>query len=173
MTNPTTTESSPESIAEELMGFIAEGGTLKTLKDIPSKAIEGGYATALGFYESGRQQDAEKLFQLLCLLDHYDPRFFMGLGACRQQLGQYEQAIESFSYAGMLDCNDPRPPFYSAECHLALGNVKEAESGFYAASHFEGGGARFDELRQKARAVYGLMQKKKGTDATANDNPET
>ena len=169
MNNPMGSESSPEELAEELMEFVASGGTLKTLEAIPPKAMEGGYATALGFYENNRLDDAEKLFQLLCLLDHYEPRFFMGLAACRQQSGQYEQAVESYSYAALLDSNDPRPPFHSAECHLAIGNSPEAESGFYAASHFQGGGERFDELRKRARAMYELMQKQKQT--TGGDKP--
>ena len=159
MVPETESNTAPEAVAEELMEFIGAGGTLKTLKNISPKAMEGGYATALNYYQSGKVADAEKLFQMLCLMDHYDARFFMGLGACRQQQGNHEQAIESYSYAGLLASSDPRPPFHSAECHLALGNIKEAESGFFAASHFEGGGERFDALRLKAQKMYELMQK--------------
>ncbi|WP_263079321.1 SycD/LcrH family type III secretion system chaperone [Endozoicomonas sp. Mp262] len=162
-------QSNPEEISEALIEFFGSGGTVKTLKDIPPGAIEGGYATALNFYENGRLKDSEKIFQLLCLLDHYDPRFFMGLGACRQQMEQYEQAIESYSFVTVLDCNDPRPPFHSAECHMALGKLEEAKSGFYAASHFEGGGERFKELRERARAMYALVSKKMDTVAKADD----
>lgn len=153
-------QSNPEEISEALIDFFGSGGTVGALKDIPKGALEGGYATALNFYENGRMQDSEKIFQLLCLLDHYEPRFFMGLAACRQQQGQYQQAVESYSFAAMLDCNDPRPPFHSAECHLALGDLEAAQSGFYAASHFQGGGERFDDLRERARAMYALVSKR-------------
>lgn len=61
------------------------------------------------------------------MLDHYDARYFLGLGACRQSLGLYEQALQSYSYGALMDINEPRFPFHAAECHLQLGDLDGAE----------------------------------------------
>lgn len=60
----------------ELNKFISEGGSLAMLKNISGDELEKIYAVACDFYESGKYPDAESLFQVLCILNHYDTRFF-------------------------------------------------------------------------------------------------
>ncbi|NHB90847.1 SycD/LcrH family type III secretion system chaperone [Photorhabdus cinerea] len=122
-----------DQYAQELEAFLHDGGTLAMLKDVSSDTLEQLYSLAFNQYQSGKWQDANKIFQALCMLDHYDARFFLGLGACRQAMGQLEQAIQSYSYGAMLDINEPRFPFHAAECLLQLGELDGAESGFYSA----------------------------------------
>lgn len=97
--------------AEELLSFLEEGGTLKMLHDVSADTIEHIYAVGYNFFQSGKIEQAAKVFQLLSMLDHYQARFFIGLGAARQELGEYLQAIDAYSYAALVDINDPRPPF--------------------------------------------------------------
>ena len=59
--------------------------------------------------------------------------YFLGLGACRQALGEFETAVQSYSFGAMLDLNDPRFPFHAAECRLQQGDLNGAESGFHSA----------------------------------------
>ena len=101
-----------QSHAEGLLSFLEEGGTLKMLHDVPSDTIEHIYAIGYSFFQSGRVEQAMKVFQLLSLLDHYQPRFFIGLGAARQEIGDYLLAIDAYSYAALMDGDDPRPPFH-------------------------------------------------------------
>ncbi|MGU3844015.1 SycD/LcrH family type III secretion system chaperone VcrH, partial [Vibrio diabolicus] len=95
--------------AEELLSFLEEGGTLKMLHDVSQDTIEHIYAVGYNFFQSGKIEQAAKVFQLLSMLDHYQARFFIGLGAARQELGEYLQAIDAYSYAALVDVNDPRP----------------------------------------------------------------
>lgn len=118
--------------AEELLSFLEEGGTLKMLHDVSADTIEHIYTVGYNFFQSGKIEQAAKVFQLLSMLDHYQARFFIGLGAARQELGEYLQALDAYSYAALVDVNDPRPPFHSAECHLKLEQLTKAESGFTA-----------------------------------------
>ncbi len=124
---------STQASADELEQFLQDGGTLGMLNDISPDMLEQLYALAYEQYQAGKWQEAQKLFQMLCILDHYDARFYLGLGACRQANGEWEQAIQSYSYGALLDMKDARFPFYAAECHLHMDALDAAESGFQAA----------------------------------------
>ncbi|EGR3405478.1 CesD/SycD/LcrH family type III secretion system chaperone [Vibrio parahaemolyticus] len=147
--------------AEELLSFLEEGGTLKMLHDVSADTIEHIYAVGYNFFQSGKIEQATKVFQLLSMLDHYQARFFIGLGAARQELGEYLQAIDAYSYAALVDINDPRPPFHSAECHLKLEQLTEAESGFYSAKEMSAGKSQYADLHQRAGIMLEAVRNKR------------
>ncbi|ODA47715.1 SycD/LcrH family type III secretion system chaperone VcrH [Vibrio parahaemolyticus] len=147
--------------AEELLSFLEEGGTLKMLHDVSADTIEHIYAVGYNFFQSGKIEQAAKVFQLLSMLDHYQARFFIGLGAARQELGEYLQAIDAYSYAALVDINDPRPPFHSAECHLKLEQLTEAESGFYSAKEMSAGKLQYADLHQRAGIMLEAVRNKR------------
>ncbi|EGR3414769.1 SycD/LcrH family type III secretion system chaperone VcrH [Vibrio parahaemolyticus] len=147
--------------AEELLSFLEEGGTLKMLHDVSADTIEHIYAVGYSFFQSGKIEQAAKVFQLLSMLDHYQARFFIGLGAARQELGEYLQAIDAYSYAALVDINDPRPPFHSAECHLKLEQLTEAESGFYSAKEMSAGKSQYADLHQRAGIMLEAVRNKR------------
>ncbi|HIF6102940.1 SycD/LcrH family type III secretion system chaperone VcrH [Vibrio parahaemolyticus] len=147
--------------AEELLSFLEEGGTLKMLHDVSADTIEHIYAVGYNFFQSGKIEQADKVFQLLSMLDHYQARFFIGLGAARQELGEYLQAIDAYSYAALVDINDPRPPFHSAECHLKLEQLTEAESGFYSAKEMSAGKSQYADLHQRAGIMLEAVRNKR------------
>ncbi|WP_274013327.1 SycD/LcrH family type III secretion system chaperone VcrH [Vibrio parahaemolyticus] len=160
MTKTNATEPS-QMQAEELLSFLEEGGTLKMLHDVSADAIEHIYAVGYNFFQSGKIEQAAKVFQLLSMLDHYQARFFIGLGAARQELGEYLQAIDAYSYAALVDINDPRPPFHSAECHLKLEQLTEAESGFYSAKEMSAGKSQYADLHQRAGIMLEAVRNKR------------
>ncbi|MCG9645513.1 SycD/LcrH family type III secretion system chaperone VcrH [Vibrio parahaemolyticus] len=147
--------------AEELLSFLEEGGTLKMLHDVSADTIEHIYAVGYNFFQSGKIEQAAKVFQLLSMLDHYQARFFIGLGAARQELGEYLQAIDAYSYAALVDINDPRPPFHSAECHLKLEQLTEAESGFYSAKEMSACKSQYADLHQRAGIMLEAVRNKR------------
>ncbi len=147
--------------AEELLSFLEEGGTLKMLHDVSADTIEHIYAVGYNFFQSGKIEQAAKVFQLLSMLDHYQARFFIGLGAARQELGEYLQAIDAYSYAALVDINDPRPPFHSAECHLKWEQLTEAESGFYSAKEMSAGKSQYADLHQRAGIMLEAVRNKR------------
>ncbi|OTW28714.1 CesD/SycD/LcrH family type III secretion system chaperone [Vibrio parahaemolyticus] len=147
--------------AEELLSFLEEGGALKMLHDVSADTIEHIYAVGYNFFQSGKIEQAAKVFQLLSMLDHYQARFFIGLGAARQELGEYLQAIDAYSYAALVDINDPRPPFHSAECHLKLEQLTEAESGFYSAKEMSAGKSQYADLHQRAGIMLEAVRNKR------------
>ncbi|MDF9618790.1 SycD/LcrH family type III secretion system chaperone [Pseudomonas entomophila] len=120
-------------IDSAIEAFMNQGGTLAMLKGISDVELDQFYALAHGYYQSGKLQEAETFFRGLSVLNQYDPRFWLGLGACRQGLKQYDLAIQCYAYGAMVDVKEPRFPFHAAECHVELGDWVAAESGFYSA----------------------------------------
>ncbi|OAJ92065.1 SycD/LcrH family type III secretion system chaperone [Vibrio bivalvicida] len=161
MTKENATIDPSEMQAEELMSFLEEGGTLKMLHDVSADTIEHIYAVGYNFFQSGKIGQAAKVFQLLSMLDHYQARFFIGLGAARQELGEYLEAIDAYSYAALVDINDPRPPFHSAECHLKLEQLTEAESGFYSAKEMSAGELNYADLHKRADIMLEAVRNKR------------
>lgn len=90
-------------------------------------ALEAMYSIACSVYEQGQYAEAEKMFKLLCLMDHRDMRFWLGLGASRQLLGRYEEAISTYLYAVYNLAEEPILYFYIAQCHLSLGQTQAAQ----------------------------------------------
>lgn len=133
-------------IENAINDFLVDGGTLAMLKSISVDDLEQIYLLAYNLYQSEKHEDAQSLFQLLCILDHYDARFFLGLGACRQAMGLYSQALETYSYASLISVSDPRFPFHAAECLLKMNEFKSAEQGFITAKLLAGTNSVYENL---------------------------
>lgn len=112
---------------QALEAFLRDGGTLAMLRGLSEDTLEQLYALGFNQYQAGKWDDAQKIFQALCMLDHYDARYFLGLGACRQSLGLYEQALQSYSYGALMDINEPRFPSMppSATCNWVISTEPE------------------------------------------------
>lgn len=120
-----------EKISELVQEFFATGGTLKDLKKLDDQQMDAVYHFAFQLYQNGKYQEAREAFRFLVFFDHYKTHYLLGLGACEQMLENYQRAIECYSHIGILTgLKDPVPAMHAAECHLALGNLKEAASGF-------------------------------------------
>ncbi|WP_257266651.1 SycD/LcrH family type III secretion system chaperone [Endozoicomonas sp. ONNA2] len=113
-------------LEDKLLNFFGEGGTFKDLKNMSDDAMEAIYSVAYNLYQGGKYEEATKVFQFLCFYDHFNRKYFLGLGACQQMLKQYDSAIEIFSFATLLDSDDPRPMMYIGDCHMAKGDRENA-----------------------------------------------
>ncbi len=74
---PTITEKQIEEIANR---FLTQGATFKELKGISDEELEAIYAVGHNLFTTGRYEDAEDAFRLLCFLDHLNKKFWLGLG---------------------------------------------------------------------------------------------
>ncbi|ELR67207.1 Type III secretion chaperone protein for YopD (SycD) [Photobacterium marinum] len=166
-----TTAAVDASLMQEIDKYLSGGGTIGELYELSPETLETFYQVGYGLYQGGSYAEAEKVFRFLCLFDHYGLRHFIALGSCLQMQKQYQPAIESFSYAGVLDCTDPRPPFHAAECYLALGQREKAKSGFYAASQLSEKHSQFDELCSRAANLH--RQLDASTQETMNESSQS
>ena len=143
-------------IETELNNFIAEDRLLVMLKNISEAELEKIYSFAYDFFKAGKYQDAESLFQVLCILNHYDTRFFLALGACHQHQEHYHLALETYSYASLMSPSDPRFLLHAGECLLHMKEFSTAKKAFAGA-----------ELLAKTQSGYEALAEKAGMMLTA------
>src|SRR5262245_38989619 len=105
---------------------MSEYYVLRDFTEITEQEADAMYAVAYGLFDQGHYQRTERLFEFLCTLDHFDARFWMGLGASRQMLGKFDRAVAAYGMAGLHDMGNPVPPMRAAECLAALGKKDDA-----------------------------------------------
>lgn len=137
--------------------FIMNGKTIGELKGLSSEDMEVVYNVAYNTYASENYEEAHKIFKFLCYFDHLEKKHWLGLGVCRQMLKLYEQAVEAYTYAMLLDSNDPQPPLLAADCHIALGNRDAAISGLTAALEWSGDRPEYQSIRERATALLEVL----------------
>lgn len=102
------------------LAYLAKGGSMKELRGLDNTQLEAMYKVAYGRYSSGLYDDSLMVFRHLCLLDHRNYQYFLGLGVTQSKLQQYTQAVATLSYAGRLDKADPRADVAMAGCFIEL-----------------------------------------------------
>ena len=102
------------------LAYLAKGGSMRELRGLDEKQLEAMYKVAYGRHSSGLYDDALLIFRHLCLLDHRNYSYFLGLGITQSKMGQYAQAAATLSYAQRLDKKDPRAPLAMGGCFIEL-----------------------------------------------------
>jgi len=149
------TESSIDQILEH---FLTSGGVFKDAHGITDEEIEAIYSVAYNLYENGKYDDALQVFKFLCFFDHLEKKYWLGLGAVHQMLKQYDDAVNAYSMAAMLDIDDPAPASHAADCLLLAGKKEEAESALNFVLEFAPENEQGKPFRQRAESVLGLME---------------
>lgn len=121
----TTTDHNDEALAKWIE-LRQSGATLGDLSGMEPEHYEILYAQAYRLYSAARYADAQQVFSFLTIRSPYDTRFTMGLGACFQAQGEWEQALRMYACVVPLDIENPVPPFHLCECLVALGQTTEA-----------------------------------------------
>lgn len=140
--------------------FLNKCGTLKDLRGISDESMEAIYAVAYHLYAAGNFKRALSLFEFLCFYDHFERKYWMALGACRQMLKQYKAAIGCYAYAAMLDVDDPQPHFNAGDCYMALGEKNPAKMAFQAVLSAANKDQKYKTMRERAQSLLDMMNAK-------------
>ena len=151
-------------IAERVKAIIKDNATLKQLKGVTNAELEAVYSLAFGYYQTGKFNEALKLFQFLVLFDHLNKKYWMGLGAVQQVLKDFQGAIVSYGYSSFLDLKNPKPQFHAAECFLAMGDKRNAASSLEALDQYC---PKDTDLGREYRAKAAELRKVVGEEAFA------
>jgi type III secretion system low calcium response chaperone LcrH/SycD len=165
--NTNNTQSVPSDPLEELMKddpqtmeafrLVMNGATLADAKGISEKQVEGLYALAYQVYQSGDYARAEAVFATLCLLNHLEKRFWLGLGGARQQLGKHAEASQAFAMASTQDLLDPVPPLHAGMCFLAMKDKENAVKAFRQAVFVAGDQPAQADCKKQGQAMLDLL----------------
>lgn len=119
---------SPELLAEKVTAALTGGATLGSLIGYSEQEYEAVYTLGHNLYSQARYDDAIKVFAFLIMNNPLEMRFVNAFAACQQMLKRFDEAIAYYSLASVMDMQDPRPTFHTAECLIALGRLKEASA---------------------------------------------
>ena len=149
-------------ITEAAKAFVQDGATLKQLKGVTNEELDAVYFLAYGYYQTGRIEEATKLFRFLVFFDHLNAKYWFGLGAVQQVAKNYEDAVICYGYSSFLDLSNPKPQYHAAECYLALGDKLKAASALEALTEFC---PATTEVGREYRAKAAELRKKIGEEA--------
>ena len=134
-----------------------DGATLGEIKGITPRELNAVYQMGLGFYNTGRYDDAEKVFTVLVMFDHLESKYWLAAGAVQQVKKNFEKAKVAYSQAALLDIHSPKPQYYVAECFLALGQKDDAVASLDTLLEYCTG---TDEVTKEFRAKAEELKKK-------------
>ena len=103
--------------------------TLAAARGISNGALNRLYRVARELHTHGRQTEALRTFELLCLYDHENPNYWQALGICRKALQDYLGAAAALTFATGL-----RPEFSHdlqtelIECLILAGQLDAART---------------------------------------------
>ena len=141
------------------ISVLLEGGTYKEVAGLSDDDLEAIYGLAYGQYENGQYADAERTFAVLCFHDHKSERFWLGLGAARQQLKAFAGAVMAYSQAAEAGSVNPFVPLHAAECYFALGLYAEALHGLDVALDWAGSDPEPGPIIDRVQALFEAFEK--------------
>ncbi|AHM76163.1 SycD/LcrH family type III secretion system chaperone [Yersinia hibernica] len=116
--------------SDEIINFMRRGGSLRMLAKMNPQDLALVYEYTVQLCQGAEYDSAKRLLNLLVRLDHWNFSYWLTLGLCYQQTADFHQAIYSFSRAGQIQVDDPRPSYFAAQCYRACGNRGYAEKAF-------------------------------------------
>ncbi|MDR3157676.1 MAG: SycD/LcrH family type III secretion system chaperone [Zoogloeaceae bacterium] len=160
-TTPTQAEAPSPEIIDAIFDGLSRGATLGDAAGISAETLEAGYGLAYNLYNAGNHADAEKLFCALCIYNHQDTRFWMGLGGSRQAGGNLAGAIDAYNMAAIASAlGDPAPSVHAGLCYLKQGDTENAAALFDAALEFgQPDNSLHQSYRERARALLDQIRK--------------
>lgn len=140
---------------ETMVKAVLNGATIGDVCNVSQDMLESLYSLGYNLYTSGNYKDAETVFSGLCLYDHNDPRFWMGLAGSRQANGKYQEAVDAYGLCSAMGAlASPVPLLQAGMCYLKMGDREKAQGAFVVAlSMGEEGNPEHDAARGKASAM--------------------
>ena len=138
--------------------------TLAEARGIDDTALESMYGIARELYVNGQYARAQQSFELLCLYDHENARYWRALGACRELSEDYLGAAAALTFAAAhMARPDCSLQLSLAECLMAAGQFDIAERHLGELLSVPEGDAGGEEWRDRARSLQSrLSQRRRG-----------
>jgi tetratricopeptide (TPR) repeat protein len=132
--------------------------------------LDALYALGHRLFSAGSYPDAITIFTSLCLRDHGNRLFWMGLGGSLQGAGKFERAIDAYGMAGLCGALDDPESFYRiALCHLKQKRVDAANRILDVIARMGGDG---DAAQATFRQEIAELRESLTTDADGSGPPE-
>jgi type III secretion system low calcium response chaperone LcrH/SycD len=134
-----------------------QGYTIADIRGFSSDQLENIYALAFGFYNNGNYAEALPLMRTLALMNSYEKKYVIGLAGCLQMTGKYQDAIEAYSIAVMVDIKDPEPLYHIGTCLLKQSKKSEAFEIFTQCHAMTEGVDEYKDINSKSQKYIDLL----------------
>lgn len=131
----------------------------KDIMGVSDAMVEGIYGQAYRLYNTGKYKDAAQLFRTMVMLNPTEPRYAMGLAACSHMLKDYAYAIEQYTYASMIDPDNPVPAYHSSDCCIQQGDKISAIIALEMAIKRAGNKPEYAVLKDRATLTLQSLKK--------------
>lgn len=130
--------------------FMEKGHMPKDIMNLSDQQMEGLYAQAYNFYQTGRYKDAIQIFRLLIMLNANDVKYSMGLAACLHMMKDYKNAAQTYTLCSILDPQSPVPFYHMSDCFLGMKDSYSAIVALDMAIKRAGDKKEFQMLKDRA-----------------------
>lgn len=113
-------DSKAQTSASLWLAYLAKGGSMRELRGLSESQLEAMYKVAYSRFNSALYEDALMIFRHLCLLDHNNYSYFLGLGATLAEMHCYAQAAATLTHAEKLNKRDPRASLVMGGCFVEM-----------------------------------------------------
>lgn len=94
--------------------------------DFTNEDISLLYSLGVNLYERGDYPQAKDIFQRLVLSRPHEIKFWQALGATQQMHRSFEEALNAYAMASLIDDSEPSSHFHASECLYALEEYEQA-----------------------------------------------
>lgn len=139
--------------------FMKKGHMPKDVLNLSDREVEGLYAQAYNFYQTGRYKDAIQIFRLLIMLNAYEAKYVLGLGACLHMMKEFKNAIDTYTLCAILDPENPIPYYHMSDCFLEMKDSYSAVVALEMAIKRAGSKPEYQVLKDRSTMTMQNLQK--------------
>lgn len=143
----------PEELERKVRRILSGETVLREQLGLSDGQMEALYGVAYGLYQTGRHQDALRVFSMLTSMDPYQYRFVLGTASCFQLLEEPMLAALTFQLAGSLAPAEPAPMLHTAECLLKLRDKDGARAALDETIKRAGDQPQHQPMRRRAEVM--------------------
>lgn len=115
--------------------------------------LEELYAMGYNLFTVGNYENADLVFEKLTKEEPYAGHYWRALGAVKQQLKDYNQAIAAYDNAIKYEPTDPISYVYRAECRMLLGQYATAYADLESVLQIDNAQADYQQWVNRAQLL--------------------
>ncbi len=136
-----------------------QGAGVGSMLKMTDEEYDALYNLAAQCYQDGNYEKSSRIFGFACLVDHYNKRNYIGLGAAYQKMANYEKATKAYAMANILDMTDPLPAFHAGQCLFLMNNFVAAKQAFEGAIGFAQE-SKYQTIKTQAQKLLMIVNQK-------------
>lgn len=131
----------------------------KEVMGLTDAMVEGIYGQAYRLYNTGKFDEAIKIFRMLVMMNSTEPKYSMGLAACFHMKKNYKAAVDAYAIVQVIDPNNPVPFYHLSDCFIQMGDLSSACYSLEMAVKRAADKPEFKALKEKATLTIESLKK--------------